>query len=148
MTVFSSKSFDELTVHELYDIISLREQIFVVEQNCVYLDADGLDKYAIHVIGRENNSLVTYCRVLPPGCVYAEPAIGRVVVKKEYRGLTIGKELMRFAIHLSHSLYPQHSIRISAQEYLLRFYSSLGFESVSEVYLEDGIPHIEMLLHT
>lgn len=147
MTAFCYKAFNELTIHELYDILSLREQIFVVEQHCVYLDADGRDKYAIHVMGSENNTLVTYCRILPPGHVYEEPAIGRVVVKEEYRRLSIGRELMRFAIQLTHSLYPQHSIRISAQEYLLRFYSSLGFEVVSDVYLEDGIPHIEMLLH-
>lgn len=146
MYSFYHKSFEELTVHELYDCIELREDIFVVEQQCVYKDADGKDKKAIHLLCMDGSTLIAYCRILPPYVSYTETAIGRVVVKKEYRGKLLGKELMNRAITLAKYLYPETDIRISAQEYLLSFYSALGFKAVSDAYLEDNIPHIEMLL--
>lgn len=143
---FYHKNFEDLTVHELYDCIELREEIFVVEQQCIYRDADGKDKKAIHLLCTDGSTLIAYCRILPPHVSYKEAAIGRVVVKKEYRGKLLGKELMNHAKTLTRHLYPNTDIRISAQEYLLNFYTSLGFIPVSEMYLEDGIPHIEMLL--
>lgn len=143
---FYHKNFDELTVYELYDCIVLREEIFVVEQQCIYRDADGKDKKAIHLLCYDSSTLIAYCRILPPHTSYNEAAIGRVVVKKEYRGKLLGKELMNRAITITKHLYPDTDIRISAQEYLLNFYSALGFTTVSEVYLEDNIPHRAMLL--
>lgn len=145
MIHITHKHFSELTTNECYDVLSFRENIFVVEQNCPYLDADGFDKQAFHVIVYDDTTIIAYCRILAPNVVYAEPAIGRVAVHKEYRGLSIGKELMKYAITLLYHLYGTIPIHISAQEYLRKFYTELGFTAVSEIYLEDGIPHIGMI---
>ncbi|MBK7987917.1 MAG: GNAT family N-acetyltransferase [Ignavibacteria bacterium] len=145
MIHITHKHFSELTTNECYDVLSFRENIFVVEQNCPYLDADGFDKQAFHVIVYDDTTIIAYCRILAPNMVYSEPAIGRVAVHKEYRGLSIGKELMKYAITLLYHLYGTIPIHISAQEYLRKFYTELGFTAVSEIYLEDGIPHIGMI---
>lgn len=140
-------SFPELTTALLYDILALRQTVFIVEQNCIYLDADGhYDYCSLHCCGfDEKGRLIAYTRIIPPNIKYEEPAIGRVVVVASARKKGIGNELMKLSIEKCNKLYPEHSIRISAQCYLEQFYSNLGFSSVGQPYQEDDIPHIEML---
>jgi ElaA protein len=135
------REFAELTTAELYAIVMLRERVFVVEQHCAYLDADGYDPRARHLWGERAGELVAYLRVLPAGEKYAEIAIGRVITAPEARGTGIGRELMRRGLALIGSA----AVRISAQAHLQRFYGEFGFRPVSEIYQEDGIPHLEML---
>jgi ElaA protein len=134
------RAFAELTTAELYAITMLREQVFVVEQACVYLDADGLDPVARHQWA-ETNAILAYARILPAGAKFAEASIGRVVTAPQARGTGLGRELMRRAVTTCGPV----PIRIGAQAHLERFYGELGFARASEVYDEDGIPHIEML---
>ena len=136
--------FEDLGVHELYDALALRMRVFVLEQG-PYQDADGLDPHASHLLGREKGALIAYLRVVDPGRKYEEPSIGRVVVAPEARGRALGRALMQEGIARSRAAWPGRGIRISAQTRLERFYRSLGFELVGAEYLEDGIPHIEML---
>jgi ElaA protein len=144
---FSLLPFPALSVDDLYDVLTLRQLVFSVEQSCAYLDCDGKDRQALHVLGREESGrLVAYARLLPGGVSYPEPAIGRVVSHADVRRTGIGKELMRESIARARDAFGPVPIRIGAQLYLQRFYESLGFEKVSEEYEEDGIPHIEMLL--
>lgn len=142
-----SKSFEDLGVNELYEILTLRSEVFVVEQNCVFLDMDHKDQKSLHFMGWHNDDLVAYCRILPPGISYKEPSIGRVVSSPKYRRTGAGRVMMERAITITRELFDHQPIRIGAQLYLSRFYGSLGFEPQGEVYLEDGIDHIEMLLH-
>jgi ElaA protein len=136
------RAFGELSVDELYAIVQLRQRVFVVEQRCVYLDADGLDAVARHVFAaRDALNVVAYLRVLPPGTKFVECSIGRVVVSAAARGTGLGRELMRRAL-IAHG---DASIRLAAQAHLEAFYASLGFRRVSDVFNEDGIPHVEML---
>lgn len=140
-----TKSFDRLTVNELYDVMQLRLAVFVVEQQCWYQDADGLDPSCFHLLGRlRSGQLGGYLRIVPPGHKYAEPSIGRVVVDKNFRGYGIGRLLMTRGIEITDDKYPAAGIRLSAQKYLERFYQSLGFDSTGHEYLDDGIPHVEM----
>ena len=141
------KKFDELSVTELYKILKLRSEVFVVEQNCVYLDTDDKDQQSFHFCGWMNEKLLAYVRILPPGVSYTEPGIGRVATHPSYRKKGAGKELMQRAIEKTYTLYNSSGIKIGAQLYLHTFYTNLGFVQTSEPYLEDGIPHIEML-HT
>jgi ElaA protein len=134
------RSFAELTVGELYAIVALRERVFVVEQRCAYLDADGHDAAARHLWAARAGEPVAYLRVLPPGAKFAEASIGRVVVDASARGTGLGRELMRRGIAMCAG-----PIRIGAQAHLARFYDELGFETVSPPYDEDGISHVEML---
>lgn len=138
------KSFNELTPAELYAILQLRIEVFSVEQNCVYQDADGKDQQSIHLCGWNGNFLAAYCRILPAGLSYDHPSIGRVVTSPQHRKNGYGKMLMQKAIEKTIRLFHDPLIIISAQFYLKVFYESLGFEQVSEVYLEDNIPHIKM----
>lgn len=138
-------SFAELSTAQLYDILQLRSEVFVVEQDCVYQDLDGKDKQSLHVCGYYGDTLAAYARLVPPGLSYREPSIGRVLTKKEYRASGLGKQLMNESITQINRNYPPAAIRISAQLYLLKFYTSLGFISRSEPYMEDGIPHVEMV---
>lgn len=140
------KFFDELTTIELYDILWLRSRVFVVEQNCVYLDTDYKDQKSFHLIGKINGVIVAYVRILPPGLSYNEASIGRVLTNPDFRGKGYGIELMNLAIEKTLDQYNVQSIKIGAQLYLHKFYSDLGFVQSGEEYLEDGIPHIEMLL--
>lgn len=140
------KKFVELTPHELYAIIQLRNEVFVVQQNCVYQDADNKDQASYHLMGWKDDKLITYSRIIPPGMAYAEPSIGRVVTSPSVRGNGIGKMLMEESIDQVYKLFDTVSIKIGAQVYLLQFYSSLGFKQTSDIYLEDGIEHIEMIL--
>ena len=139
------RSYNELTKCELYDIYFLRQEVFIVEQNCVYQDVDEKDHYSYHLIAYDNEILVAYLRIVHPGISYDEPSIGRVLTKIDYRGRGIAKNIMQFAIQKVRDVYKHSNIRISAQEYLIPFYKSLNFESIGEVYLEDDIPHIEMM---
>ncbi len=144
-TSFSLKQFDELSASDLYAILQLRAEVFVVEQNCVYQDLDGADHDALHVIGMLGQTLACYARLVPPGVKYETPAIGRVVTKQSARKEGLGKLLMQRSIDYCHQQWPAWDITISAQQHLERFYSALGFSVISEPYLEDDIPHIEML---
>lgn len=139
------KSFNELTPHELYAIMQLRSEVFVVEQNCPYLDPDGKDYSSWHLMGWDGDKLVAYSRLLPAGLAFQEISIGRVVSSPAYRGTGAGKALMNHAIEKAHQLFGPQPIRIGAQLYLKKFYESLGFNQVSEMYLEDGIEHVEMV---
>jgi len=141
------KTFEELSLQELYAILQLRAEVFVVEQLCTYQDMDEHDKDAWHVMAYDENQLVAYARLIKPGLVYPTASLGRVIVKKEFRGKQIGKELMeRALLFLKEKVY-KGSVTISAQCYLLKFYSDLGFKTEGNEYLEDNIPHIKMILH-
>lgn len=141
------KSFEALTKLELYHIIRLRNEVFVVEQNCPYQDADGKDITAQHLFYKDNRShdVLAYCRLLPPGSSYPESSIGRVANSPSVRGTGLGRKMMLEAIRFIHEQWQHNAIRISAQLYLKAFYESLGFKAIGEVYPEDNIPHIEML---
>lgn len=141
------KEFNELTVQELYAILQLRIEVFVVEQNCVFQDLDYKDQKAYHLLGYTDNKLAAYTRLLPAGFPYTEASIGRVVTAPFARNSGIGKKLMSESIDTLFRLYGRQAIRIGAQLYLKKFYESFGFQQTSEVYLEDGIEHIEMLLN-
>lgn len=148
MLHFSCVPFEQLTVRELYDIMALRQEVFVVEQNCPYLDADGKDLYAWHLMGRDrDHRLLAYTRLLPVGVSYeGYCSIGRVVSSPAARGTGGGRVVMQRSIELCRHLFGPAPIKIGAQTYLLRFYESLGFRSTGEEYLEDGIPHTKMIL--
>lgn len=141
------KSFSELSVAEFHDFIQLRLDIFVVEQDCPYLDLDGKDEIAYHFFAtNDEGKTVAYTRLFGPGDYYDEAAIGRVVVHKDYRKEGLGFELMSKSIQQIESLYQTKNIRIGAQQYLKKFYESLGFVSTGQEYLEDGIPHVYMII--
>jgi ElaA protein len=139
------KPFEALSVHELYDLLKLRSEIFVVEQNCVYLDLDGKDKYALHLFGTFDGNIVAYARLFKPGISFENASIGRVVVSAAHRDKKWGHELMREAIAAIAKHYKEDKITIGAQLYLKKFYESHGFMQTSDMYLEDDIPHIEMI---
>jgi len=141
------KKFEALTPYELYNILKLRSEVFVVEQNCVFLDMDDKDQACDHLMGTHDNELVAYVRIVPPGVAYDEVSIGRVVSSPKYRGTGAGRELMIKAIDTVAEIYGKQPIRIGAQLYLKNFYSSLGFEPQGDIYLEDGIQHVIMLKH-
>jgi ElaA protein len=138
------KRFEELSTKELYSLLQLRSEVFVVEQNCVYQDIDGKDEKAIHLIGEDNGKTVAYARLFKPAAYFEQASIGRVVVKETYRAKKLGHLLMREAIQVIETLFEETKITISAQLYLKKFYESQGFLQTSEMYLEDDIPHIEM----
>jgi ElaA protein len=139
------KTLTDLSTEELYDILQLRAEIFVVEQNCVYNDLDGFDKLAIHQFIKKGGEIIAYARLLKPGTRFSEFSIGRVVVKQSERGKGLGIELMEAAKNYIIKELGATKIKISAQSYLQRFYENLGFEIVTEMYMEDGIPHFGML---
>lgn len=144
---WSCKAFIDLTPAELYSIIQLRNEVFVVEQNCVYQDCDDKDQHSFHFLGWQKDKLIAYTRLIPQGLSYEEASIGRVVTSQVVRGKNVGKELMERSINKLYELFGIVSIKIGAQLYLKPFYESLGFAQCSETYLEDGIEHIKMLLH-
>jgi len=139
------KPFEKLSPNELYDIMRLRSAIFVVEQNCVYLDPDGKDKVALHLFGEFEGKIVAYSRLFKPGISFDNASIGRVVVDAKYRDRKWGHDLMREAIAGIKTHFGESKITIGAQLYLKKFYESHGFIQTSEMYLEDDIPHIEMI---
>ncbi len=149
LLVWQTATFADLTVDALYTVLQARIAVFVVEQRCPYQDADGIDRQAHHVLGwrmtPSGRVLVAYCRLVPPGVRYAEPSIGRVLTPAAGRRQGLGKALMRRALALHDALYPGQGNRISAQQYLERFYRAFGYRTVSAPYDEDGLPHVEML---
>lgn len=145
MICFEFKKFSDLSLNEMYDILQLRSEIFVVEQNCVYNDLDGLDKDAVHQFLRKDGEIIAYSRLLKPGTRFSEYSIGRVIVMQSERGTGLGIKMMEEAKRYLVNELGAKKIKISAQSYLQRFYESLGFEIVTEMYLEDGIPHFGML---
>ncbi|AZB10858.1 GNAT family N-acetyltransferase [Chryseobacterium sp. G0162] len=146
-TEFFIKSFEELSTIELYNILKLRSEIFIIEQNCVYQDIDDKDLKCHHLMCLVDGNLAGYTRIVPPGLTYEDASIGRVVIGSDYRGLGLGKQLMENSIKGCQDILKESKIRISAQLYLLKFYNALGFKEVGSPYDEDGIPHIEMVLN-
>ena len=144
MITFQIKRFNELSTTELYELLQLRSEVFVVEQNCVYQDIDGKDEKALHVLGYFNDELAAYSRLFDKGYYFEEASIGRVVVSPKFRDKKFGHDLMRVSIGAIKDNFNQTAITISAQEYLKKFYESHSFVQTSDMYLEDDIPHIEM----
>lgn len=142
---FIVKNFKELSVEELYAILQLRSEVFVVEQDCVYQDVDFKDQKALHVFGKKESKIIAYTRIFKAGDYFKEASIGRVVVKDTERKYGYGYDLMNASIKAVQSEFNAIIVTISAQVYLTKFYNSLGFKQVGEGYLEDGIPHIEMI---
>ena len=146
MYQFTLKAFKDLSVDELYQILQLRETVFVVEQNCVYHDIDGLDTQCYHLFAMNEAKIIAYARLVPEDFKFDVPSIGRVICDETYRGKGLGQALMLKAIEATTDIFKCHEIKISAQIYLLRFYSNFGFKSISEPYDEDGIEHVDMIL--
>lgn len=145
MITWTLKPFAELTPHELYSILQLRNEVFIVEQNCPYQDMDNKDLKSWHLMGVENNKLLAYSRLLAPGISYSESSIGRIVSSPSARKTGMGKKLVKESIGQIKHLFKTDTIRIGAQLYLKKFYESFGFVQDGEIYLEDNIPHIIML---
>lgn len=139
------KRFSELTIQEMYKMLQLRSEVFVVEQDCVYQDIDGKDQKALHILGWENEVLVAYTRCFKQGDYFDKASIGRVIVKEKYRKFGYGHEILKASISEIQERYQTNIIKLSAQQYLTRFYESHGFKQTGEGYLEDGIPHIAMI---
>jgi ElaA protein len=143
--VWKCESFQELSTEELYQILRLRSEVFVVEQQCIWLDCDNKDQESYHLMGWQGKELYAYTRILPAGLTYPEISIGRVATSQKARGTGIGRILMQKSLDTIESVFGKQVIKIGAQLYLQKFYESLGFAQTSEVYIEDGIDHIEML---
>jgi len=143
--VWKIKSFDEFTVPELYAVLKARVDVFVVEQNCPYPDLDGYDQKALHLWAEEDGEVLAGCRIFNKGIKYDEASIGRVLTTEKARGKSLGKQLIRYAVETVENRFHTSEIRISAQDYLLKFYGDFGFEDTGKKYLEDDIPHTEML---
>lgn len=139
------KHFNELDLNELYKILRIRNEVFVIEQNCPYHDCDNKDLDAYHIYCEINGEIGAYSRILRKGVSYEEASIGRVLSNEKFRGKKLSKECMKRAISFIENELNEEKIRISAQEYAKGFYEKVGFKKVSETYLEDDIPHIEML---
>lgn len=139
------KEFQNLTPLEIYEILQLRSEVFVVEQNCIFLDADNNDQLSFHLQGRIDEKLIAYVRIIPPGHTYNEPSIGRVVSSPSHRKKGVGIELMKKAIEETTNLFGIQPIVIGAQLYLKKFYENLGFTMCSDIYMEDDIQHIKMI---
>ena len=148
MVETNTKHFNDLTLDEFHDIIALRISVFVVEQDCPYQDLDGLDKDAYHLYIKHAEKIVATCRILKAGVAYHEVAIGRVVSDQEHRHLKLGHELMKAAKNFVFEKFGNVNIKLGAQTHLTKFYNSHGFVSTGKEYLEDGIPHTEMILKT
>lgn len=145
MLKITLKTFNQLTTTELYDLLQLRSEVFVVEQDCVYQDIDGKDQKALHIIGYKNEKLVAYTRIFKPSDYFEEASIGRVIVAENERKYKYGYDIMNFSIKAIKEHFSTDKIIISAQVYLKRFYNNCEFFESGETYLEDGIPHIKMV---
>ena len=143
ITVFK---YQDLGPDRLYEILKLRSEVFVVEQKCAYQDLDNKDEKALHLVGEENNKIIAYTRIFKKGDFFKYSSIGRVLVKKDYRNKNYGRKIMKSSIDRLKKDPKEEKIELSAQKYLLKFYSELGFEKVGEEYLEDNIPHVKMIL--
>ncbi|MGL4947029.1 MAG: GNAT family N-acetyltransferase, partial [Cetobacterium sp.] len=140
------KKFEELTTKELYEILKLRSEVFIVEQACVYNDVDGKDYDSTHIMMLENGVLAAYIRTIPAGISYDSSSFGRVLVREQFRGLNLGRKVVEAAIHYLFNVEGVEAITIGGQHHLEKFYHSFGFKTISEVYLDDNIPHIDMIL--
>ena len=140
------KEFIELNINDLYEIYKLRQEIFIVEQNCPYQDIDNVDKNSYHIYYKDNDKIIAYLRVIPKNMYLNTSSIGRVIVKKEYRGKNIGLILLKEAIKLITDLKLDNTITIHAQTYAIPFYNKVGFKAIGNEFLEDGIPHFTMEL--
>lgn len=145
MLKIKEKYFNELSIEELHDLLQLRSEVFVVEQDCVYQDIDGKDQKALHILGFKKGNLVAYARAFKPGDYFPEAAIGRVVVHESERDSKYGYDIMKATIEAIKNNFEAETIKLSAQTYLTNFYENLGFQKEGEEYLEDGIPHIAMV---
>lgn len=145
MLKITVKHFQKLTNNELYGVLRLRSEVFVVEQDCVYQDLDNKDQKALHVLGFQDGLIVAYTRIFKPGDYFNEASIGRVVVSKDQRHYKFGYDIMNASIEAITKYFTTTSIKISAQCYLRKFYNNLGFKEIGEEYLEDDIPHIAMI---
>ena len=139
------KKFTELSLQELYRILQLRSEVFVVEQDCVYQDIDGKDESALHVLGFKDEKIIAYTRIFKPGDYFKQASIGRVVVAKNERAFKYGYDIMKVSIEAIETYFKEEKIKISAQAHLKSFYNNCGFIEVGEVYKEDGIPHVAMI---
>jgi len=144
--IWKCKAYDLLSVDELYQILKIRQEVFIIEQDCNYLDADGLDQYSQHLLCYKQAELIGYMRIYIKPDNLTHISFGRILVKKQFRGMGLGKELVQRAINLYAGL-KNILISMSAQVYLIRFYEELGFNMVGEQYLEDEIPHVKMIRH-
>ena len=145
MIHFTIKTFQELTANEIYEMLRLRSEVFVVEQDCVYQDIDNKDQKAMHVLGIKDHQLIAYARIFDSGTYFDLPSIGRILVKEDQRKFNYGHQLVEISIQFVQNNFKEQSILISAQTYLIKFYNSHGFVQQGEEYLEDGIPHVKML---
>jgi len=146
MLTVTVKSFEAFTINELYDVLQLRSEVFVVEQDCVYQDIDGKDRKALHVLGKDAaGKIVAYTRLFAAGDYFEKASIGRVVVAKDARAFGYGHDIMKASIVAVKEQYQTEAIKISAQTYLRKFYNSHGFTQIGAEYMEDGIPHIAMI---
>ncbi len=146
-TTWHCLPFEDLSTRQLYDLLALRQEVFVVEQDCPYLDADGKDLKSWHVLGYQGETLVACTRILPRGISYKDGvSIGRVATSQKIRRMGLGKELTKITLEWTEQLFPSQRIRISAQTYLTKFYQSFGFQAIGQEYLEDDIPHIQMVI--
>jgi ElaA protein len=143
--IWQLKKFNELSGEEVYKLLRLRSEVFVVEQQCIYLDPDGKDFKAYHLYLEDGGEIVACTRIFPKGIAYSEASIGRVIVKKDYRGRELAKDMLSKAMEYLEEVLKESVIKIQAQAYLFDFYRGFGFEAISEEYLEDGIPHIDMI---
>lgn len=143
--IWKIKTFNEFTVPELYAVLKARIDVFVVEQNCPYSDLDNYDQKAVHIWAEENGDVLASCRIFDKGIKYDEASIGRVLTTQRARGKNLGKQLIQYAVETIENRFRTSEIRISAQDYLLKFYRDFGFEDTGKKYLEDDIPHTEML---
>ncbi|MDQ0429593.1 ElaA protein [Planomicrobium stackebrandtii] len=143
---WNTYQFDELAARKLYEVLKLRVDVFVVEQNCPYPELDGLDQQSIHLVYSENDEVLAYARLVPADVKYELPSIGRVIVRKDARGRGLAKELLEKSIEYIFKEWNAPSIQLQGQVYLQEFYQSFGFEPVSDSYDEDGIPHVDMKL--
>ena len=145
MLEIKTKSFIDLNTKELYDVLQLRSEVFVVEQDCVYQDIDGKDEKALHILGKKEGKIVAYTRCFAPNIYFEEAAIGRVVVKETERKFGYGHQILKASVEEIQQRYQTTTIKLSAQQYLTHFYETHNFKQIGEGYLEDGIPHIAML---
>jgi ElaA protein len=143
--MWQQQAFNELSIHELYSYLQLRVDVFVVEQNCPFPEIDGYDQESFHLAYMVENEPLAYARILPSGVKYHRISIGRVIVKKEHRGKGLANELMDECLKFIDKKWPNQEVQLQAQSHLKDFYGSFGFESISNEYLEDGIPHVDMV---
>ena len=143
---FELKKFSDLTIENLYNLIKIRQSIFIVEQNCPYNDLDNKDQFSLHLLGYKKNELVSYARIFPPGILSPKAIIGRILVIKKYRSQGLGASLINRSLEIIKYNFGNVAIRLEAQTYLCDFYKKFGFISKGKEYLEDGIPHVSMIL--